>query len=52
MQGRSLADVSPEMLEEISHKYGVQGFIELSLQRREPEGLVIGIRVMNHNHAK
>ena len=47
MQGRSLADVSPEMLEEISYKYGVQGLIELSLQRREPEGLVIGIRVMN-----
>jgi hypothetical protein len=47
MQGRSLADVSPEMLEEISYKYGVQGLVELSLQRREPEGLVIGIRVMN-----
>ena len=47
MQGRSLADVSPEMLEEISYKYGVQGLIELSLQRRQPEGLVIGIRVMN-----
>lgn len=47
MQGRSLADVSPEMLEEIAYKYGVQGLVELSLQRREPEGLVIGIRVMN-----
>ena len=47
MQGRSLADVSPDMLEEISYKYGVQGLVELSLQRREPEGLVIGIRVMN-----
>ena len=47
MQGRSLADVSPEMLEKIAYKYGVQGLVELSLQRREPEGLVIGIRVMN-----
>ena len=47
MQGRSLADVSPEMLEEIAYKYGVQGLVELSLQRREPEGLVISIRVMN-----
>ncbi len=47
MQGRSLADVSPDMLEEISYKYGVQGLVELSLQRREPEGLVISIRVMN-----
>ena len=41
MQGRSLADVSPEMLEEIAYKYGVQGLVELSLQRRQPEGLVI-----------
>ena len=32
MQGRSLADVSPDMLEEISYKYGVQGLVELSLQ--------------------
>ena len=47
MQGRSLADISPEMLEEIAYKYGVQGLVELSLQRREPEGLVISIRVMN-----
>ncbi len=47
IRGRSLADVSPEMLIEISEKYGVQGLIELSVQRRTPEGLVVALRMMN-----
>lgn len=47
IRGRSLADVSPEMLLEITEKYGVQGLVELSVQRRSPEGLVIALRMMN-----
>lgn len=47
VRGRSLADVSPELLNDITSKYGVQGLVELSLQRRVPEGLVIAIRMMN-----
>ena len=49
VRGRSLADVSPEFLNEITDKYGVQGLVELSLQRRTPEGLVIALRMMNPN---
>ena len=47
VRGRSLADVSPELLSEITSKYGVQGLVELSVQRRVPEGLVLAIRMMN-----
>ncbi len=47
IRGRSLADVSPELLLEITEKYGVQGLIELSVQRRTPEGLVVALRMMN-----
>lgn len=47
VRGRSLADVSPELLAEITSKYGVQGLVELSVQRRVPEGLVLAIRMMN-----
>lgn len=47
IQGRSLADVSPEFLTSITSKYGVQGLIELTIQRRFPEGLVISVRMMN-----
>lgn len=49
VRGRSLADVSPEFLNEITGKYGVQGLVELSIQRRFPEGLVIALRMMNPN---
>lgn len=49
IQGRSLADVSPEFLTTITDKYGVQGLVELSIQRRTPEGLVISVRMMNPN---
>jgi hypothetical protein len=49
IQGRSLADVSPEFLTEITEKYGVQGLAELSIQRRNPEGLILSIRMMNPN---
>ncbi len=47
VRGRSLADISPELLAEITSKYGVQGLVELSVQRRMPEGLVLAIRMMN-----
>lgn len=49
IQGRSLADVSPEFLSEISSKYGVNGLIEVGLQRRNPDGLILSIRMMNPN---
>jgi hypothetical protein len=47
IQGRSLADVSPDFLSEITTKYGVNGLIEVGLQRRNPDGLVLSIRMMN-----
>ena len=47
IRGRSLADVSPELLNSISTKYSVHGLIELGVQRREPEGIVLSIRIMN-----
>lgn len=49
VRGRSLADVSPEFLTSITDKYGVQGLVELTIQRRYPEGLVLLIRMMNPN---
>lgn len=49
IQGRSLADVSPEFLSEISSKYGVNGLVEVGLQRRNPDGLILSIRMMNPN---
>ncbi|MCR9131251.1 MAG: hypothetical protein NXI08_01695 [bacterium] len=47
IQGRSLADVSPDFLSEITTKYGVNGLIEVGLQRRNPDGLILSIRMMN-----
>ncbi len=47
VRGRSLAYISPKLLNEITNKYGVQGLVELSLQRRTPEGLVLALRMMN-----
>lgn len=47
VRGRSLADVSPEFLNEMTDKYGVQGLVELGVQRRSPEGLVVSLRMMN-----
>lgn len=49
VRGRSLADVSPEFLTTITDKYGVQGLVELTIQKRFPEGLVLLIRMMNPN---
>ena len=49
IQGRSLADVSPEFLAEVTSKYGVNGLIEVGLQRRNPDGLILSIRMMNPN---
>ncbi|MBO6792842.1 MAG: hypothetical protein JJ895_02940 [Balneolaceae bacterium] len=47
IQGRSLADVSPEFLAEVTEKYGVNGLIEVGLQRRNPDGLILSVRMMN-----
>ncbi len=47
IQGRSLADVSPEYLAQISNQYAVQGLVELTLQKRNPEGLVISVRMIS-----
>lgn len=49
IRGRSLADVSPELLSQISSNYGVQGLLEISMQRRVPEGIVLSLRMMNPN---
>ena len=49
IQGRSLADVSPELLTTVAQNYGVQGLVELSVQRRNPEGLIVSIRMINPN---
>ena len=47
VRGRSLADVTPEMLSTITGRYGVQGLIELTLQRSNPEGIIVSIRMVN-----
>lgn len=49
VRGRSLADISPEYLTEITVKYGIHALIELSVQRRNTEGIVIALRMMNPN---
>ncbi len=47
IQGRSLADVSPELLTEIAATYGVQGLLEVSMQKRNPDGLILSLRMIN-----
>lgn len=47
IKGRSLADMSPELLEDIAQKYSVSGLTELTIQRLQTEGLVVLIRIMN-----
>lgn len=49
VHGRSIADLSPELLRTITQRYGVQGLVELSVQKVNPEGLIINIRLMNPN---
>jgi hypothetical protein len=47
IKGRSLADMSPELLEGIAQKYSVSGLTELTIQKLQTEGLVVFIRIMN-----
>ncbi len=47
IQGRSLADVSPELLTEIASNYGVQGLLEVSMQKRSPDGLILSLRMIS-----
>lgn len=47
IKGRSLADMSPELLESVSDKYSLSGLAELTLQRHMTEGLVVQIRIMS-----
>ncbi len=47
IQGRSLADVNSDLLTEIAANYGVQGLVEVSMQKRNPDGLVLSIRMIN-----
>jgi len=47
IQGRSLADVSPELLTQIASNYGVQGLLEVSMQKRSPDGLILSLRMIN-----
>lgn len=47
IRGRSLADMSPELLEGVANKYSVSGLMELTVQSHNTEGLVVLIRVMN-----
>ena len=49
IQGRSLADISPELLTRISTKYGVQGLLEVSMKKRNPDGLILSLRLINPN---
>jgi hypothetical protein len=47
IQGRSLADISPELLTEIASNYGVQGLLEVSMQKRTPDGLILSLRMIS-----
>ena len=47
IQGRSLADTSPELLTQIASNYGVQGLLEVSMQKRNPDGLILSLRLIN-----
>lgn len=47
IKGRSLADMSPELLERVTQKYSVDGLAELTIQQMQTEGLVVLIRIMN-----
>tara|TARA_R100000908_G_scaffold65235_1_gene53184 strand:- start:197873 stop:198943 length:1071 start_codon:yes stop_codon:yes gene_type:complete len=47
IKGRSLADMSPELLESVANKYLLSGLAELTLQRHFTEGLVVQIRIMS-----
>lgn len=47
IKGRSMPDMSPELLTKITEKYSVSGLVELTLQRHGPEKLFISMRLMN-----
>lgn len=47
IKGRSLADMSPELLEGVAGKYSVSGLTELTIQKKQTEGLVVNIRIMS-----
>lgn len=47
IKGRSLADMSPELLDGVANKYSVSGLAELTIQKRQTEGLVVIIRIIS-----
>lgn len=47
ISGRSLADTSPELLKQIASKYGVNGLLEVNMQKRNPDGLILSLRLIN-----
>ncbi len=47
IKGRSMPDMSPELLESISAKYSVSGLAELTLERHGSQILFVSIRIMN-----
>ncbi|MDR9416659.1 MAG: hypothetical protein RI564_10265 [Gracilimonas sp.] len=47
IKGRSLADMSPELMEGVSNKYSLSGLMELTVQREMAEGLVVQIRIIS-----
>lgn len=47
VKGRSLADISPELLTQIASNYGVQGLLEVNINKRYFDGLVLSLRLID-----
>ena len=47
IKGRSLADMSPELLEQVADKYSLSGLVELTVQRKMQEGMILQLRMMS-----
>ena len=47
IHGRSLANISSKLLTEVTTNYEVQGLLEVGIQKRTPDGLILSLSLIN-----
>lgn len=47
VHGRSLANISSKLLTEVTTNYEVQGLLEVGIQKRTPDGLILSLSLIN-----
>ncbi|MEO1022922.1 MAG: hypothetical protein AAFW89_10305 [Bacteroidota bacterium] len=50
LEGRSFADNSQILLQEVVERYDIQGLVELTIQKKYFEGIVLTMRMINPNN--